>query len=441
MFNKAFLKAKGAAHVKGNRRTLAGPGVLWILCPLLCLQVAAEPIVIGFGNPFTTDKQELIEALIEEFNREHTDIQVVNLPLGPSNVYDDKLRMMFVSGQPPHVVWGGGNSLAGYIYQGAMVPIDQFLAADLDMGKDYFIPALIAELTMPDGPLVGLPFENSNIALYYYKNVFDEYALLYPDTYWEQGRWDWDAFAEVCKKVTRDLNNDGIPDQYGFRITTEAYTTYMPFLWQNGGRFSNDDFTRSLVDSVEAIEALEFLADLAHGSLAGKVGGNFGSREVVMMSNFSLEVPRYQDLGTVGSSPLPERVMPATKSTAKAIGISKTTPEEMEAAWTFVKWLLDDERFVEKWLIPAGYLPVTPTGIRHPAYVDYITRYPLIHAFIRQVDYAYNTPILPNDDIAHRELDEILVKVLQHQELSPAEGLRELARVVNNRIQQYLEQQ
>ena len=121
----------------------------------------------------------------------------------------------------------------------------------------------------------------------------------------------------------------------------------MPFLWQNGGRFSNDDFTRSLVDSVEAIEALEFLADLAHGSLAGKVGGNFGSREVVMMSNFSLEVPRYQDLGTVGSSPLPERVMPATKSTAKAIGISKTTPEEMEAAWTFVKWLLDDERFVE----------------------------------------------------------------------------------------------
>ncbi|HHV43056.1 MAG TPA: hypothetical protein GXX57_00105 [Firmicutes bacterium] len=102
----------------------------------------------------------------------------------------------------------------------------------------------------------------------------------------------------------------------------------------------------------------------------------------------------------------------------------------MEAAWTFVKWLLDDERFVEKWLIPAGYLPVTPTGIRHPAYVDYITRYPLIHAFIRQVDYAYSTPILPNDDIAHRELDEILVKVLQHQELSPAEGLRELARVV-----------
>ncbi|HHV43055.1 MAG TPA: extracellular solute-binding protein [Firmicutes bacterium] len=415
--------------------------LLVVLCLLLCGKAAAEPVVIGFGNPFATEKQQLVEALIQEFNQQHPDIQVVNLPLGPSSVYDDKLRILFVSGQPPHVVWGTGGNLAAYIDQGAMVPIDQFLADDPEMSKDYFLPALIAELTMPDGRLVGLPFENSNTALYYYKDVFDENALMYPDLYWEQGRWNWETFAEACKKVTTDRNHDGIPDLFGFRITTEAYSTFMPFLWQNGGQFYNDDFTRSLIDRVEAIEALEFLADLAHVSQTALVGGNFERREVVMMSGVSLDVPSFERLGTVGTSPLPEGVMKATKSTAKAIGISRTTPEEMEAAWTFMKWLLADERFIEHWLIPAGYLPVTPSGIGYPAYVDYITQHPLIHAFIRQVDYAFNTPILPHPDLAHRELDEVLKQVLLRREVSPAEGLRELARVVNSRIEQYWQQQ
>ena len=128
----------------------------------------------------------------------------------------------------------------------------------------------------------------------------------------------------------------------------------MPFLWQNGGQFYNDDFTRSLIDRVEAIEALEFLADLAHVSQTALVGGNFERREVVMMSGVSLDVPTFERLGTVGTSPLPEGVMKATKSTAKAIGISRTTPEEMEAAWTFMKWLRH-ERFIEH----CGFLPGT----------------------------------------------------------------------------------
>ena len=82
--------------------------LLVVLCLLVCGKAAAEPVVIGFGNPFATEKQQLVEALIQEFNQQHPDIQVVNLPLGPSSVYDDKLRILFVSGQPPHIVWGTG---------------------------------------------------------------------------------------------------------------------------------------------------------------------------------------------------------------------------------------------------------------------------------------------------------------------------------------------
>ena len=157
MFNKAFLKAKGAAHVKGNRRTLAGPGVLWILCPLLCLQVAAEPIVIGFGNPFTTDKQELIEALIESSIR-NTPYSSGDLPGSLQRLRrqtaDDVCEW---TATPCGVGWGQWPVISAR----AMVLINQFLAADLDMGKDYFIPALIAGLPR-DGH--WWDYLNSNIA-------------------------------------------------------------------------------------------------------------------------------------------------------------------------------------------------------------------------------------------------------------------------------------
>jgi len=36
----------------------------------------------------------------------------------------------------------------------------------------------------------------------------------------EQGTWTWDAYEAICKKVTRDINNDGVIDVYGMTNTS-----------------------------------------------------------------------------------------------------------------------------------------------------------------------------------------------------------------------------
>lgn len=46
--------------------------------------------------------------------------------------------------------------------------------------------------------------------------LFKESGINDPLYYYEKGQWDWDKMVELAKKMTKDLNNDGVNDQYGF---------------------------------------------------------------------------------------------------------------------------------------------------------------------------------------------------------------------------------
>lgn len=43
-----------------------------------------------------------------------------------------------------------------------------------------------------------------------------EYNLEDPRVLWEKGEWTWDKFLEYCKVLTKDTDNDGQIDQYGY---------------------------------------------------------------------------------------------------------------------------------------------------------------------------------------------------------------------------------
>ncbi len=395
----------------------------------------AGPIEIEFGNPFRFEKQELLEALIAEFNASQEEIRVINLPMGPSTDYDQKLITLFVAGMAPHVVWGTPQTLANYIYMDAVVPIDQFLEQDPDVSKEDFLPALITELTMPDGRLVGIPFENSNVGLLYNIHPFGEVGAMTPAEYAAQDNWTWDTFIEVMRKVTRDIDGDGQFDQHGFLTEHYSYLWFTPLLWQNGGAYYAPDFSASVLDSPAAIEAAEFFAAQVHEyGFARRGPASITTGEVAMRSDLTLNIPAYQELGYIETAPLPEKVTKATVSTSKALGITRDDPAVMEAAWTFIKWLVADERFIEGWLIPAGYLPVTNSGVYYPVYQSYLASTPLLYPFIMQLPYARKTPILPSPDIATEGLDDILLELLLHSDVSPASRMRAIAEQTNAKI-------
>ncbi|QDP39469.1 ABC transporter substrate-binding protein [Radiobacillus deserti] len=104
------------------------------------------------------------------------------------------------------------------------------------------------------GKQYAVPFSADVSALFYNKKHFKEAGLDPNDP-----PQTWDELKEVAKKLTTD-------DRYGYTFAGAdvggQVFTFLPYIWGNGGAVLSEDGTESLINSPEAIEALQFYVDL-----------------------------------------------------------------------------------------------------------------------------------------------------------------------------------
>jgi ABC-type glycerol-3-phosphate transport system substrate-binding protein len=99
--------------------------------------------------------------------------------------------------------------------------------------------------------------------VFFNKRLFQE-AGLSPDLLYDlqrNGQWTWDKFLEVCKQLTRDVNNDGIMDTYA--MTADLSTEILDaFVGSNNAQYiDKDPATGKLVNATnrpEFLQALQF---------------------------------------------------------------------------------------------------------------------------------------------------------------------------------------
>lgn len=80
------------------------------------------------------------------------------------------------------------------------------------------------------------------------KRLFQE-AGLDPDLPYQlqaEGKWDWEHFEELCEKLTKDIDNDGVTDIYGFGGNDG--TIMNMGIYSNGARFVDRDENGKLID-------------------------------------------------------------------------------------------------------------------------------------------------------------------------------------------------
>ncbi len=90
----------------------------------------------------------------------------------------------------------------------------------------------------------------------------------------ENRQWTWETFLNVALACTRDINGDGITDQWGV-ISPAAHTFTQKVMYSNGVtgiEFVNNKVVYAL-NSPRAVKALQFMADLAHVHRVFKVTG------------------------------------------------------------------------------------------------------------------------------------------------------------------------
>ena len=119
--------------------------------------------------------------------------------------------------------------------------------------SDYYQSALDAASI--DGQLMALPVWVRPTMLQYSPRPFEAAGVEPPNE-----SWDWPTFVERTSRLTVP-GPDGGRSQYGVLIAPGATPSYM-FMWQNGAEILSPDGKTSTVNSPEAVEAVQFMADL-----------------------------------------------------------------------------------------------------------------------------------------------------------------------------------
>lgn len=220
-----------------------------------------ERVTVTFMVPGSAQEDADFAPVFEEFAKRYPEIDGQYTPAGTgyNAQYDDKLLTMLAGGTAPDVfktLFGKFGALAA---SGVYLPLDDLAETYVEeTAFDDFFEAH-ANACYFAGQLLALPNDGAPQGLWYNVDLYDAAQKSYPT--WET---TWDEMLESALAITKQENN--ITVQHGI-----GQPHWLSTIWSNGGEVLNEDGTKCLLDSPEAIEALTWMQSLVvmHGVAPG----------------------------------------------------------------------------------------------------------------------------------------------------------------------------
>ncbi len=157
-----------------------------------------------------------------------------NIPTGGSNVFKNEVVTKTLAGVKfaDIVRTAASYDFASWVTQKIMLPLDEYI--------DYEAPIIKTNAVMYYGSLwkgrhygIAESAESTNIFLMYNRALLEREGQRDILDLVEEKRWNWNAFLDMCKSVTKDLNGDGIIDQWGVGTQTTWY--FIKYLLYSNG--------------------------------------------------------------------------------------------------------------------------------------------------------------------------------------------------------------
>ena len=240
-----------------------------LLAVLLCLamMVPALALAEGDGRVHITysfwgnqTEAESVQVALDAYNAMQDKVFVEPMQI-PNEQYTETLVNYAIADQLPDCGMVNENAVLYFARNGVMADVSDMYAGEKLQPMDC--------ITFKDGGTpVGYSSSNEILILYYNKDMFDAANEPYPSA---DTPYTWDEFVEVAKRLTFDEAGKH-PGEEGFN--PEKIVQYGAFVnnwtWQmevwalsNGGAWFSEDGKECLINSPEAIESIQKVADLA----------------------------------------------------------------------------------------------------------------------------------------------------------------------------------
>lgn len=362
-----------------------------------------------FGDPA---ELAAYQKLVDSFSQSHPDIQVDLIQIPGQSDYRKRLTADLVAGTPADVVFINYRRYAEFANTGALEPLGHYLEkSSLIKEEDFYQEAVTPYIWK--GELMCIPQNISSLVVYYNKDMFDAADVPYP-----VNNWTWDDFLITAQALTKDLDNDGVTDQFGVGLAPSLIRV-APFVWQIGGEIvddENDPYTLML-DTSDALDAGKFVFDLqteyhvapnAEQEASEESESRFINGRLAMFFNSRRGVPTYRESANFDwdVAPLPRNKTQATILHADAYCMPSASKNKV-AAWTFIEYA----NSIEGQTIVAETGRTVPSLIsvaNSPAFLDPNSKPASSQVFLDVIPTIRALPIHPNwaeiEDTASEEL-------------------------------------
>lgn len=198
------------------------------------------------GEPYA-----IIDEVIKNFEAENPGVRVEYVSGIKREDYSEWLAEQFVSGDEPDIFFVLANDFNLYASIGGLMNLDGLIAADKNFSADVYYPAAF-KFGQYENVSYALPCESTLTFMFVNKTLLAKEGVALP-----QNDWTWRDFLEICRKVTRDTDGDGVPDQFG------CYDyTWRQAAISNGVKFFRDDGKTSYFADSRMEEAVKFVMEL-----------------------------------------------------------------------------------------------------------------------------------------------------------------------------------
>lgn len=297
----------------------------------------------GWGVP-GSEYYDIVEEAIAEFQKMNPGTKVTYVKGIPVDDYSEWLSGKILKGTQPDVYFVFSEDFNDFVSLGALKPLNNFMEKDESFDETVFYPSACQSGVFEEKQY-ALPFESNPMMMFVNKTLLKSSGLKEPAR-----DWDWDAFYDICDKVTKDQDGDGTIDQYGVYNYQWSHAVV-----SNGLLPFDEKGTQTNVLEEDFVKSLEFVKKLEN-----------------LHPNYEIRSEDF-DLGSVAFMPLsfaeyrtympyPWRIkkysgfewnaisMPAGPDGGNVssvdtlmVGISSKTRNEKKA-WEFAKLLTTDEK-------------------------------------------------------------------------------------------------
>ncbi len=367
--------------------------VVMLAISLLMAGMIFSKTVVTFWESMGGDLGKTLSQIVDTFNSQHANIEVKAIYVGSYATLQEKLLASAVGGGLPTMSQVYSNWTAALMKSNVIQPMQTFIdnpqiGLSQSQLNDIWEPFLKANTW--NGKIYTLPFNKSIYIMFVNQDALALAGVSIPKTVPE-------LINDLPLLTIKDSSGKVVQYALGLRTTVD---TYEIFLRQNGADFISSDYTKATLDTPVALETLQTLVNMIKSgdvlAQGGYLDGPFGNGQIAMYIDTSAGLS--YTANSVGGkfswtiAPVPSWKTQAPPFAGTDLAIFNTaTPEEQQAAWEFVKFLLSPQ-IQAFWAIKTGYLPVTKSAVETQAWKNYAASNPMANILVSQIPYGSSDP-------------------------------------------------